>query len=92
MSVSKDKAILSYLLWWNPSVAKVMQLVLQSLQSSWCFHEMLGQDLLLLTGVSCHRDRIPDLNQDSLWEKILGELFIVMGLKYIIDFMLSLGW
>lgn len=44
-----------------------MQLVLQALQSSRRFHEMPGQDLLLLTGVSRDRDGIPDLNQDSLW-------------------------
>lgn len=71
-SMAKD--LLIHLLWWNSSVAKVMQLVLQSLQRSWGFQEMLGQDLLLLTGVSCNCDGIPDLNQDSLWEETWGEL------------------
>lgn len=46
-----------------------MQFVLQFLQVTRSFQEVLGEDLLLLPGVGRHSDGVPDLDQDGLVEQ-----------------------
>ena len=45
-----------------------MQFVLQSLQVPRSLQQVLGEDLLLLSGVGRHSDGVPDLNQNGLME------------------------
>lgn len=45
-----------------------MQFVLQSLQVPRGLQEVLGEDLLLLSGVCGHSDGVPDLHQNGLME------------------------
>lgn len=56
----------AYLLRGDPSVAEIVQLELQSLQTSRSGLQMLGQDLFELPGDGCHGDGVPHLDQHGL--------------------------
>lgn len=64
-----------------------MQFILQSLQVPRSLKQVLGEDLLLLSGVGRHSDGIPDLNQNGLMEG--GRTVQVSPVHYIFFFFFS---